>query len=88
MSGCISDDGGTDRVYRTVVEGENPYKLAPGAHAEEPEGESSEDEETGAAAGTVYRLARGQLKRLDGGMDEYEAIAARAAVRLAQRKAT
>jgi ATP-binding cassette subfamily F protein 3 len=72
-----------------VVEGENPYKLAPGVsvHAEEPEEESSDEEATGAAAGTVYRLARGQLKPLAGGMDEYEAIAARTAARLAQKKA-
>ncbi|KAF2680827.1 ABC transporter ATP-binding protein uup-1 [Lentithecium fluviatile CBS 122367] len=76
-----------DRFFmRTVVEGENPHKLAPGVHAEEPEEESSDEEETGAAAGTVYRLVRGQLKKLDGGMDEYEAIAGRAAARLAQKK--
>ena len=68
------------------MEGESPYKLAPGAHAEEPEEESSDEEETGAAAGTVYRLTRGQLKLLEGGMDEYEGIAARAAMRLAQKK--
>jgi len=68
------------------VEGESPYKLAPGVHAEEPEEALSDEEETGATAGTVYRLARGQLKKLESGMDEYEAIAARAAARLAQKK--
>jgi ATP-binding cassette subfamily F protein 3 len=68
------------------VEGESPYKLAPGVHVEEPEEESSDEEETGATAGTVYRLARATLRKLDGGMDEYEAIAARQAARLGQKK--
>ena len=70
-----------------MVEGESPYKLAPGVHAEEPEEESSDEEATGAAAGTVYRLARGRLAKLEGGMDEYGALAARAAARLAHKRA-
>jgi ATP-binding cassette subfamily F protein 3 len=70
--------------YRSVVEGESPYRLAPGVQTEdhdEPDS-SSEEEETGAAVGTVYRLFKGQLKKLEGGMDDYEKIAARAAARL------
>ncbi|KAF2790089.1 ABC transporter ATP-binding protein uup-1 [Melanomma pulvis-pyrius CBS 109.77] len=76
-----------DRFFmRTVVEGESPYKLAPGGVAEEDaDGEASDDEEPGAAAGTVYRLARGQLKKLERGMEQYEEIAARTAARLARR---
>ena len=73
--------------HRTVVEGESPYKLAPGAQAEDPDDEESDEETTGAPAGTVYRLTKGQLKKLDGGMEQYEEIAARTAARLAKRQA-
>ena len=78
-----------DIVYRTVIEGESPYKLAPGVQAGgEPEEEESEsdEEEAGAAAGTVYRLVKGQLKRLEGGMEQYGEIAARTAARLARQR--
>jgi ATP-binding cassette subfamily F protein 3 len=34
----------------------------------------------------VYRLVKGQLKRLEGGMEQYEEIAARAAARLAKKQ--
>lgn len=71
-----------------MVEGESPYKLAPGVVAEEdPEEEESDDEEPGAPAGTVYRLVKGQLKKLERGMEQYEEIAARTAARLAKRQA-
>lgn len=30
----------------------------------------------------MYRLAKGRLKKLDGGMEQYEEIAARAAAKL------
>jgi ATP-binding cassette subfamily F protein 3 len=36
----------------------------------------------GAAPGTVFRLAKGQLKRLDHGMEQYEDMAVRAAAKL------
>ncbi len=70
---------------------ESPYKLAPGVRAagedEADESSESEDEESGLAApGSVFRLARGQLRKLDGGMDEYEDIAARTAARLAKAR--
>ncbi|KAJ4299210.1 hypothetical protein N0V90_004454 [Kalmusia sp. IMI 367209] len=72
-----------DRFFmRTVVEGESPYKLAPGVRAEEEAEDDSSEEETGAPAGTVYRLFKGQLKKLEGGMERYEEIAARAAAKL------
>lgn len=69
------------------MEGEWLYKLAPGVRR--PEGEAGGDEsdsddeaETGVAPGTVFRLCKGQVQRLAGGMDEYEEIAARTAGRL------
>jgi ATP-binding cassette subfamily F protein 3 len=71
---------------KVVVKGVNPYKLAPGAHTVEP-GEDSGEKATGAAAGTVYRSVRGQVKLLEGGMDENGAVAARKAARLGQKKA-
>jgi ATP-binding cassette subfamily F protein 3 len=70
-----------------VVEGESPYKLAPGVRGDDDDAEDSSDsegEETGVAPGTVYRLTKGQLKKLDGGMEQYEDIAARFAAKLAR----
>jgi hypothetical protein len=53
----------------------------------EPEEEESEsDEEAGAAAGTVYRLVKGQLKKLEGGMEQYGEIAARTAAKLGRQR--
>ncbi|KAF2713971.1 P-loop containing nucleoside triphosphate hydrolase protein [Pleomassaria siparia CBS 279.74] len=40
----------------TVVEGESPYKLAPGVQGDDPAEETSDDEVTGPAAGTVHVL--------------------------------
>jgi ATP-binding cassette subfamily F protein 3 len=68
-----------------VIEGESPHKLAPGVRGDEDEaGQSSdsEEEQTGVARGTVFRLVKGQLRKLDGGMDQYEEIAARSAAKL------
>ncbi len=69
-----------------MVEGESPYKLAPGVlHEDEADKESeSEGDEAGGAetAGTVFRLIKGQLRRLDGGMEQYAELAARTAARL------
>lgn len=82
---------GANNVGRTVVEGEWPYKLAPGVRGDEEEADESsesEEEETGAAPGTVYRLTKGQLKKLDGGMEQYAEIAARTAARLGRRSAS
>lgn len=73
-------------VCRTVVEGESPYRLAPGvvqAEEEELEAEDSSSEEgPGAVVGRVYRVFRGQLRLLEGGMERYEEIASRAAAKL------
>lgn len=68
---------------RSVVEGASPYKLAPGVHGEDEAAESDSDGDgTGGAAGTVYGLAKGQLKRVEGGMEQYAALAGRSAARL------
>ncbi|KAF2802432.1 ABC transporter domain-containing protein [Mytilinidion resinicola] len=79
-----------DRFFmRCVVEGESPFKLAPGIRADEDSGEGSESEdEAGSRVGVVYRLVKGQLKKLDGGMQQYEDIAARAAARLTKKRAS
>jgi len=71
-----------------VVEGQSPYKLAPGVRGDEDEAESSdsEGEETGVAPGTVFRLVKGQLKKLEGGMEQYEEIAARSAAKLGKAR--
>lgn len=72
-----------------MVERESPYKLAPGVRGAEDEAEDSsdsEDEEAGVAPGTVFRLIKGQLKRLEGGMQQYEEIAAKSAAKLSKAK--
>ncbi|KAF2438077.1 ABC transporter ATP-binding protein uup-1 [Karstenula rhodostoma CBS 690.94] len=72
-----------DRYFmRTVVEGEHPYKLAPGVQMEDEPDSSSDEEETGAGGGTVYRLVQGQLRKLEGGMERYEEMAGRAVAKL------
>lgn len=73
-----------------MVEGESPYKLAPGVGGDENEGEQSSDSETdeqpGAGRGTVFRLTKGLLRKLDGGMQQYEEIASRRAAKLGAGK--
>jgi ATP-binding cassette subfamily F protein 3 len=73
---------------RTVVEGVSPHTLAPGVRDDDEAEESeSEADETG-IVGSVFRVAKGQLKKLDGGMEQYCEIAARAAAKLRKAKAT
>ncbi|KZM21385.1 uncharacterized protein EKO05_0010663 [Ascochyta rabiei] len=73
-----------DRFFmRSVVEGASPYKLAPGARGEDEGDESDAEAEE---PGRVYRLSRGQLKTVEGGMEQYAELAARAAARLARRR--
>jgi hypothetical protein len=68
------------------VEGQNPAKLRkrPGQDDDEPEEDESgsEDDEGPQKKGVVYRLFKGQLKLLEGGMDQYEAICERASAKL------
>lgn len=73
-----------------MVQRESAYKLAPGVHASEGEADDSsesEDEAPGLAPGSVFRLtSKGQVRKLDLGMDEYEDIAARTAAKLARAR--
>ncbi|OSS47280.1 hypothetical protein B5807_10081 [Epicoccum nigrum] len=72
-----------DRFFmRTVVEGKSPYKLAPGVYGEDEVEESDSDGDEAGGLGTVYRVTRGQLRKLEGGMEQYSELAARTAARL------
>ncbi|KAF1984916.1 ABC transporter ATP-binding protein uup-1 [Aulographum hederae CBS 113979] len=74
-----------DRFFmRCVVEGENPYVLAKRAGVDDEEDDSSDEDEDEAMRrkGTVYRMFRGGLRRLEGGMEQYEGIAERASSKL------
>ncbi|KAF2097742.1 ABC transporter ATP-binding protein uup-1 [Rhizodiscina lignyota] len=70
-----------DRFFmRCVVEGESPYKEADRVGLEEEDdGDSDESDEDGTGKrGVVYRMFKGSLKLLEGGMTQYEEIASRA----------
>ena len=57
-----------DRFFmRCVVEGQRLYGS--------PEGDDDDDEEEEGVFGTVYRISRARLGKLDGGMAQYEEIA-------------
>jgi ATP-binding cassette subfamily F protein 3 len=74
-----------DRFFmRCVVEGVHPAKLRTRAGDEvgDDDVSDSSDEEDPRAKGVVYRLTKGELKILDRGMEQYEEICERAAVRL------
>jgi ATP-binding cassette subfamily F protein 3 len=73
---------------RTVVEAVSPHKLAPGIRENDDTEESDSDAEEAGIAGTTFRLAKGQLKRLEGGMEQYVEIAARAAAKLGRVQTT
>lgn len=73
-----------DRFFmRCVVEGESPKNIARSNHADDDEeSESSdEDDETG-NPGVVYRMFKGKLKKLEGGMLKYEELAAKASTKM------
>ncbi|KAG6918113.1 hypothetical protein DXG01_016300 [Tephrocybe rancida] len=70
-----------DRFFmRCVVEGESPNESPDGSDDEEEEEEARGQWQ--AKPGIVYRLIKGQLKALDGGMRKYEAIALKASNKL------
>jgi len=74
-----------DRFFmRCVVEGENPHRRPwdPDADGDEEESEDSEDEAVDKQKGVVYRLSKGQFTKLDGGMRQYEEMAAKASERM------
>jgi ATP-binding cassette subfamily F protein 3 len=79
-----------DRYFmRCVVEGEHPGRLRTRAGLDENEIEDSseDDEDEGEKKkGVVYRLARGGMKVLERGMEQYEEICARASVKLTKGK--
>jgi ATP-binding cassette subfamily F protein 3 len=73
---------------RTVVEGVWPHKLAPCIRENDDAEESDPEAEEAGIVGTIFRLSKGQLKRLEGGMEQYVEIAARAAAKLGRVKTT
>lgn len=62
---------------RCVVEGQSSHEKSESDEDDEPDGKKWQ-----AKPGVVYRLAKGQLKVLEGGMGQYEAIAERATSKL------
>jgi ATP-binding cassette, subfamily F, member 3 len=74
-----------DRFFmRTVVEGGKPYsrRVTDDENADDDSSEDEDSQSSSPSKGVVYRLTKGQLKKLDRGMDQYEEIAARSAARL------
>ncbi|KAK5168795.1 uncharacterized protein LTR77_006104 [Saxophila tyrrhenica] len=74
-----------DRFFmRCVVEGESANSIArsyrPGD--DDDDEESSEDAEESTRLRTVYRLTKGRLKKLEGGMMQYEELAAKASMKM------
>ena len=74
-----------DRFFmRCVVEGESPKSIARSSRPDDDDDDdefSEEDDEAG-SPGVVYRMFKGKLKKLDGGMMQYEEIAARASTKM------
>ena len=74
-----------DRFFmRCVVEGESPKAIAKTSRAEDEDEaeESSDEEEDAARVSVVYRMFKGKLKKLDGGMLQYEEIATKASTKM------
>lgn len=69
-----------------MVEGESPKDIAmsnrPGDSDDEQE--SSSDEQDVARLGVVYRLFKGSLKKLEGGMLRYEELAVKASAKMSK----
>ena len=81
-----------DRFFcRCVVEGQSPAKLRkqPGiddSNDAEEDLSSDSDEDGTQKKGVVYRMFKGQLRLLEGGMDQYEDICERSAAKLAKAR--
>lgn len=79
-----------DRFFmRCVVEGESPANISSRAALEAHEGNEDEDDEDSdyeealdKRKGSVFRVFKGGLKKLEGGMDNYEEIARRTSAKL------
>jgi ATPase subunit of ABC transporter with duplicated ATPase domains len=83
-----------DRFFmRCVVEGASPAVVSGRTALEKmekmglelPESDGEGEGEEGVGRGTVYRVFRGGLRKLEGGMDEYEDIAARLAAKMVDK---
>jgi ATP-binding cassette subfamily F protein 3 len=84
-----------DRFFmRCVVEGVSPARVSGRVALEKmertgvdlPDSDEDDDEE-GAQPGVVYRVFKGGLRKLEGGMDEYEDIASRLAAKMVEKAA-
>lgn len=76
-----------DRFFmRCVVEGESFKAIAnsyrPGDEDDEEEEDSSEDENGHTRVRVVYRMLKARLKKLEGGMLQYEELAAKASTKM------
>ncbi|KAK3695957.1 hypothetical protein LTR37_018252 [Vermiconidia calcicola] len=73
-----------DRFFMScVVEGESPRSIARRYQPQdEDDSEELSEEESPIRQRTVYRMVKGRLKKLDGGMQQYEEIAARASSKM------
>ena len=68
---------------RCVVEGESPESLARNNESEEDDDdEDGKEDNAFVQPGVMYRLSKTKLTKLEGGMQQYEEIAARASTRL------
>ena len=76
-----------DRFFmRCVVEGESPRDIARSNRPDDSDedNESEEDNDETGRKGIVYRLSKGMLKKLDGGMSRYEELAAKASAKMSK----
>lgn len=73
-----------DRFFmRCMVEGESPKSIAMSNRPDDDDDEDDESEEDEAATpGVVYRMLKGKLKKLDGGMLKYEELATKASTKM------
>lgn len=68
---------------RCVVEGENPHKRPWDQETgSEEDSDDSDGEEMSKQPGVIYHLSKGRFKILEGGMRQYEEMAARASMKL------
>ncbi|EKG09623.1 ABC transporter-like protein [Macrophomina phaseolina MS6] len=73
-----------DRFFmRCVVQGESPKRILETVDEDERETSDDSDEELGfGIQGVVYRLSKGKLTKLEGGMQQYEELAEKASAKL------
>ena len=73
-----------DRFFmRCVVEGESPKSIARSNRLDDDEDmDSSEEDDESSTPGVVYRMLKGKLKKLEGGMLKYEELAAKASTKM------